>query len=321
MMKKPFGRARLPLGLLVAAIVGVPGELVGQSALLAPAAILSGRTIAVWLGLLALLALAGFVLLRSRRKAARRRPRHAAAAVAEPGLIFPILPSDPTEILPRAHTEEPLPPPRRRPRSARPPQSGGLAKRPRRPRRKIPAAEGEENGVARASQSQAAPAAPPALPPAEAPPVPSRREEPTAAPLEPVPQPSNGGELFEGNTIRYYRPTEETVQFLPGRLEVVGGEDRGQDIRFVRTWGTIPEITFGRSTGPPHRHVQLRARTASREHARLQFRAGEWQIMNLSRTNPLVINGEELGGQEAARALHDGDLIEMGEVVFRFRER
>jgi predicted component of type VI protein secretion system len=41
--------------------------------------------------------------------------------------------------------------------------------------------------------------------------------------------------------------------------------------------------------------------------------------VNLSQTNPVVVNGEELMAQDNARTLDDGDQIELGEVVLRFR--
>jgi len=112
-----------------------------------------------------------------------------------------------------------------------------------------------------------------------------------------------------------------TLQFLPGRLEVVDGESPGRDIRFVRTWGEVPEITFGRVTGPPYRHVQLRSQTVSRQHARMQYVDGRWKLTNLSQTNPVLINGQALDSAHGHRVLRDGDQIEMGEVVFRYRER
>jgi predicted component of type VI protein secretion system len=51
------------------------------------------------------------------------------------------------------------------------------------------------------------------------------------------------------------------------------------------------------------------------------FEDGAWTIFNLSRTNPVVLNGDELDGDGSEHALQDGDRIEMGEVVFTFRER
>ena len=142
---------------------------------------------------------------------------------------------------------------------------------------------------------------------------------PTLVPDSPAPVPDEP-RLVEGHTIRFYRPPEGTLQLLPGRLEVVGGEDRGQDIRFVRFVGESPRITFGRKEGPPGRHIQLYAPTVSREHAEMRLDGNGWQIANLSQTNPLVVNGDELSHGDGARALEDGDRIEMGEVVFQFRE-
>jgi hypothetical protein len=128
-------------------------------------------------------------------------------------------------------------------------------------------------------------------------------------------------DLVEGRTMRFYRPPEGTLQMLPGRFEIVEGEDRGQALRFVRMRSGVQYITFGRKEGSPYEHVQLRALTVSRQHARLEFDQGRWAIANLSETNPVVVNGETLGVERGARPLTDGDRIEMGEVIFRYKER
>jgi FHA domain len=124
-----------------------------------------------------------------------------------------------------------------------------------------------------------------------------------------------------GKVVQSVAPTEGTLQFLPGRLEVLDGDVPGRDIRFVRTWGEIPEVTFGRVAGPPYRHIQLRSQTVSRQHARMQYVEGRWKMTNLSQTNPVVINGQALDTAHGQRVLHDNDQIEMGDVLFRFRER
>jgi hypothetical protein len=145
------------------------------------------------------------------------------------------------------------------------------------------------------------------------------------------------GEAVEGASIRFWRPADGTLQFLPGRLEIAAGRDAGQEIRFVRTGGPDGTcITFGRADGPPYRHVQLREPTVSRSHARMVLdqpgtglRDGSsaqarWRLENLSSTNPVVINGRSLdanGGASASAMLSEGDRIEMGEVAFVFRER
>ena len=131
-----------------------------------------------------------------------------------------------------------------------------------------------------------------------------------------------GAEAIEGQSLRYFRPTDGTLRFLPGRLEVIEGGDDGQEIRFVHTSGPEgQQVTFGRNEGPPYRHVQLRQATVSRQHARMQFDGHGWRLANLSRTNPVVLNGAPLDADESAVTLSDGDRIEMGEVVFRFHAR
>jgi hypothetical protein len=150
------------------------------------------------------------------------------------------------------------------------------------------------------------------------------------------------GAAIDGASMRYWRPADGTLQFLPGRLEVIAGRDAGQDIRFVRTPGPDGTcVTFGRAEGAPYRHVQLREPTVSRSHARMTLDtpvdartasmptpdsggAPRWHLENLSTTNPVVVNGRPLaadGGSGSSVCLAEGDRIEMGEVVFRFHER
>lgn len=151
------------------------------------------------------------------------------------------------------------------------------------------------------------------------------------------------GAAVDGASVRYWRPADGTLQFLPGRLEVISGRDAGHEIRFVRTPGPDgTQVTFGRADGAPYRHVQLREPTVSRAHARMILESGgaqgmvrgaatpgggsgaRWRLENLSATNPVVVNGRALGtdgGASASVTLSEGDRIEMGEVVFRFHEK
>ena len=129
-------------------------------------------------------------------------------------------------------------------------------------------------------------------------------------------------ELVVGHSLRFHRTADGTFQLLPGSLEVVGGPDAGHEVRFVRPGpGESPDITFGRREGPPYRHVQLLEPTVSRSHARLSPERDRWRIVNLSRTNPVVINGLALDGVNSSHLLADNDLIEMGALVFRFHAR
>jgi hypothetical protein len=183
------------------------------------------------------------------------------------------------------------------------------------------------NQVRRAPSARFGAPAPGAAPgrAAFAPPAPSASSTATvSAPPVPIATAASAAQptdsLVDGKTIRFHRPVDGTLQILPGRLEVVEGADTGQCIRFVRS-GSESEITFGRSEGPPYRHIQLRAPTVSRHHARMRLDTDGWAIVNLSQTNPVVVNDQELAVDGTARTLRDGDRIEMGEVTFRFRER
>jgi hypothetical protein len=150
----------------------------------------------------------------------------------------------------------------------------------------------------------------------EAPPL--RLEPNDADPLRRYDEPRHSPPL------RVHRsPTHEgTLQFLPGRFEVVEGRDIGQEIRFVRAPGAeATQVTFGRTEGPPYRHVQLFEPTVSRHHARMILDGRSWQLINLSRTNPVVVNGAPMQGEGANVVLADGDRVEMGEVVFRFHSK
>ena len=189
-----------------------------------------------------------------------------------------------------------------------------------------------------------------ANPPSRSPYAPPQSREPGGSadvarhrrPLNPLgatalPNDDIAGTAVEGASVRYWRAADGTLQFLPGRLEVIAGHDSGQEIRFVRTPGPDgTRVTFGRAEGAPYRHVQLREPTVSRTHARMTLETvnsngpdaptntSRWRLENLSATNPVVVNGKPLASDESESrsvVLDEGDRIEMGEVVFRFHER
>ena len=119
-------------------------------------------------------------------------------------------------------------------------------------------------------------------------------------------------------TVHFRRPTDEALQLLPGRLEVVSGLTMPKEIRFVRIPGERPQLTLGREPGASPQDVALPSSTVSRKHARFDFSSGRWGVTNLSRTNPVVVNDETLSSTEGQRMLMDGDRIELGDVVLRF---
>jgi hypothetical protein len=202
----------------------------------------------------------------------------------------------------------------------------------RRPIRPAPVAPNRPSMFSQAVQ-HASPESPPPMPAAREPQPPVLAADETT---QPRPMQPFGGEaavataaakpqtapdsLVDGKTIRFHRPMDGTLQILPGRLDIVEGDEAGQTIRFVRTSPEV-EISFGRTDGPAYRHIQLRAPTVSRKHALMRMQGTRWSIANLSRTNPVVVNGDELDAEGEARTLREGDRIEMGEIAFVFRER
>ncbi len=127
-------------------------------------------------------------------------------------------------------------------------------------------------------------------------------------------------EMIQGTALRFHRPADASRALLPGHLQVIEGPDAGLDVRFVRTSGELPIISFGRSEGPPFRHVQLLDPTVSRTHARMEFEVDGWILTNLSRTNPVLVNGSALTDETPVR-LRDGDRVEMGALAFRYHWR
>jgi hypothetical protein len=123
------------------------------------------------------------------------------------------------------------------------------------------------------------------------------------------------------DTVHFRRPSDEALQLLPGRLEVLSGLASQREIRFVRVPGERPEVILGRDPSSSPQHVSLPSSTVSRQHARLDFSGGRWRLTNLSRTNPVVVNDEMLSNVQGYRALVDGDRIELGDVVLRFCAR
>jgi hypothetical protein len=115
------------------------------------------------------------------------------------------------------------------------------------------------------------------------------------------------GEAVEGASIRFWRPADGTLQFLPGRLEIAAGRDAGQEIRFVRTGGPDGTcITFGRADGPPrptsgadreqvpraHGARAIRRRFARREYEPGAVAAGEPLVDQSSRRQRSIARHE-----------------------------
>jgi pSer/pThr/pTyr-binding forkhead associated (FHA) protein len=170
---------------------------------------------------------------------------------------------------------------------------------------------GQTAGAVRAPRARPVALEPPGL----APPAPRPR---TPAPAQGEASKSPARKRTNGQKAASTM-ADATLQILPGRLEVLGGDAGLEEIRFVRGAGSESAITLGRSEGAPPDHVQLHSAAVSRMHVRMRFDGGRWYVTNLSQTNPTLVNGVALEPDGGERLLRDGDQLELGDVVLRFR--
>ena len=141
----------------------------------------------------------------------------------------------------------------------------------------------------------------------------------SAAPVEAPPVPE---QVLEGKTIKLHAPPPNTVKLLPGWFEVVSGDDVVKQIRFYKLGGEHgAETTFGRASGRPYAHIQLKAPTVSSRQAKVTFDNGSAQLTNFASndSNPTKFNGRELAVNESV-PLKESDRVEMGEVSLLFHE-
>jgi hypothetical protein len=135
-----------------------------------------------------------------------------------------------------------------------------------------------------------------------------------------VDAPPSPEQVIEGRTIKLHAPPPNTVKLLPGWFDVVGGDDVVKQIRFYSLGGERgAETTFGRASGRPYAHIQLKAPTVSSRQAKVAFDNGSAQLTNLasSDSNPTKVNGREMGVNESV-PLSESDRVEMGEVSLLF---
>ena len=232
----------------------------------------------------------GIVLPRMRR-ARQREMGITLASFSDVTIVAPPRPSRPTT--PEANAAPPAPPP-----TPAPPIQTRPVESPYAPPRREAA-----TGTLGSAWAEPAAETPPRLR------LETTVERPAASEVKPPPRRSRA-------------PIDGTLQFLAGRFEVIEGREMGQEIRFVKQPGNAPtEVTFGRQDGVPYKHVQLHEPTVSRLHAMMTLEDKNWRLTNLSATNPVSVNGTPLPPDNGSVVLRDGDRVEMGEVVFRFRAK
>lgn len=122
----------------------------------------------------------------------------------------------------------------------------------------------------------------------------------------------------ENKTIKFAEPPPGTLKLLPGKLELISGDEPIKEIRFYKLPNVKEAVrTFGRCGGNLYTHIQLKPMTVSVNQAKIVFKDGKHILYNYSKTNPSVVDGKPvLAGQSIV--LNTGSKIEMGEVVFEF---
>lgn len=115
-----------------------------------------------------------------------------------------------------------------------------------------------------------------------------------------------GDEIEVGGFILRLVELQDQVSFLEGYT------DPYRD----RQWGLGAEpVTIGRP-GTRRNKVEMDDPTVSREHGTIENVGGAYYLRPESKSTPTFVNGESI---EALRALADGDLIQIGQQVLRFR--
>lgn len=123
-------------------------------------------------------------------------------------------------------------------------------------------------------------------------------------------------------TIKIVTSNPKTLKFIPGKLIITDGADKGKEFRiagFPSPEGFV--VSIGRKEVKGDRayaHIQLKEMTVSREQAEIIYRDSKLFIKNLSETNFTQLNGAELQlGQMTL--LTSNSTIRTGEVEFQYK--
>lgn len=122
-------------------------------------------------------------------------------------------------------------------------------------------------------------------------------------------------------TIKIVRTSPKTLKFIPGKLVITDGADKGKEFKvagYPTTNGFI--VTIGRNEVNGDRayaHIQLNEKTVSREQAELHYIDHKLYVKNLSETNFTQLNGVELSPGQTVE-IQSGSTIKTGEVEFKY---
>ncbi len=143
--------------------------------------------------------------------------------------------------------------------------------------------------------------------------------------IEPTPALDLGGEGGgydnDFKTIRIPTNSPKTLKFIPGKLVVTAGEDKGKEFMisgFPSPKGNIVSIGREVVTGEKaFSHIQLTEKTISRRQAEIIQSNGKIFLKNLSETNYTQLDGKELSPDEEVE-VHPDSVIRMGELELKY---
>jgi hypothetical protein len=122
-------------------------------------------------------------------------------------------------------------------------------------------------------------------------------------------------------TIKIALDSPKTLKLIPGKLEIVSGEDIGKSFKIAghpTSDGSV--VTIGREevNGElAYSHIQLKQKTISRKQAELIYKDSKLFVKNLSETNYTMLDGIELKSGQLME-LKPGSKIKTGEVEFSY---
>ena len=111
---------------------------------------------------------------------------------------------------------------------------------------------------------------------------------------------------YKSASPAYERPAQHVRPGIAAMLYGIGGAVAGAQFRL------FAENSIGRSTS---NEIPVASGNLSRRHARVMFVHNQWMIQDLGSTNGCVVNGNRITSHQ----LREGDLLELGDAVFRFQ--
>jgi hypothetical protein len=138
----------------------------------------------------------------------------------------------------------------------------------------------------------------------------------------------NKGESYD--TIKFESTVPSTMKFIPGKLEIINGPDKGKSFMlagYPTPDGSISSI--GRdhegwdkslSGGRKYAHIRIKddSKTLSRMQAEIVYRSGKVYLKNLSNVNPSQADGYDVPVNEMVE-VKSGSVIKAGFIEFRYQ--